>query len=224
MNWVQLWQLVTAHIGAEEIGKWIADNLVAMVGGLAALFWLRKVRAEEALKVRLQLVLEVNDSFSELELAVQRWANPIVHGDTDKYAQFLSELGALTPAAFKALHRASLLLEPAVVKQLGDMLDGIGGIQVEYQNHLMFRESNKAAPGAFVSEMKRTFEAARKELPRKISEANEALRHSLRQFLFGSRHARRWQHEATRLGLLPSVHSGEGKPVLPERGTEKNVA
>lgn len=208
--WDQFWNSLTAHVGWLDIGKWLADNFVALVGGTVAVFWLRKLRAEEALKARLQLVLEINEAFSELEFAVQRWSSPLVHGDTDKYAQFQRELSELTPAAIKALHRASLLLDPPVIKLLADILDNISKIRVEHENFSMLRGFNKAAPGSYASEMTQAFDTARKELPKKITDANEELRHSLRRFLLGPWQARSWKKAAVRQGLLSSA-SEKGK-------------
>jgi hypothetical protein len=40
-------------------------------------FWLWKIRQEETLKTRLQLVMEIWEAFSDLHLAVFHWVNGV---------------------------------------------------------------------------------------------------------------------------------------------------
>ncbi|MFZ5468018.1 MAG: hypothetical protein ACOZIN_01160 [Myxococcota bacterium] len=165
--------------------KWLdALQLVPLVLGA---FWLWKLKQEEMLKTRLQLVMEIWEAFSDLHLAVFHWVNGVRSPE-----QFEEEMASIFPRTLKAFQRARLLMHPDLVEQIDGVFSRLAELRAHHGNYEIYRGQNKDAPGAYVREMNDSWTKAKKELPATLDKTLEQLHRELQGFILGRWTAWRW--------------------------------
>jgi len=143
----------------------LKDNWVVL-SAILGVFFLYKIREEEALKTRLKLISECYHSFALLNDAVQDWASPVQAGK-DYNESFMKRLGEALPDAHRYFHQASILMRPETVREINKVFVLLGLIRAEYTNWLMFKEIADQYP----KELVKAFDNARKHLPKQIQTA-----------------------------------------------------
>lgn len=137
-------------------------SIIVAIG--SAVFFLHKIRAEEALRTRLKLIYECYNSFALLNDTIQDWAHPIIQTTIeDKTKLFMDSLRELMPDAQRNFHQASVLMRPETVRSLNRVFMLLGLLRAEYSNWQMFKKTE-----GYPKELRKAFDNARKNLPNEI--------------------------------------------------------
>lgn len=164
----------------------LKDNWLIISTLVGALFYLKRVRDEEALRSRLKIMADSYEAFSLLNDLIQNWAREIVLKGEDQDESLARGLSELMPNARKHYFRARLFLSDGVTKHMEEVFSDISKMLGAYGSWNMLREANKEAGGAYNKEIRESYDQAKKQIPEKIKKANESLLSEFRSGLNGS--------------------------------------
>jgi hypothetical protein len=104
-------------------------------------FYLRKLRNEEVLRIRLSAIRECYGIFAELEDEVYAWVNPATWEGKDAY--YLDRIDLICTSARTKVYQSKLFLAPATVKLLDRVLARADLLRVEYRIWKMYQTQKR---------------------------------------------------------------------------------
>ncbi len=154
-----------------KIWDWILVNWGFLAVIFSGIFYLHKIRAEEALRTKLGLVLDAYVSFAKLNDALQRWAHPLGFKGEDKDKNFNSILETEGAKATEHFQKATILLHPKTVEIMSQLFKDLNAAIRESGIHKMYLGASREAPGAYGQQLTNCYEKYTQELPGEVKKS-----------------------------------------------------
>ncbi len=160
-----------------EILKSFIDSIqqywAVLVTIITALFYYSRLRNQETLKLRLQLITDCYFSFTALTSAIQKWSSPVVFEGEEPDKDFAEVYIEYYPQALDSYRRAVLLMNQNTVNLLNDFFVKISQMLENYENMIGYREENKinrevGLPSEYSKEIINCYDKSKREIPSEI--------------------------------------------------------